>query len=124
VAVAVRPASARDHLGVLRVLDAAMLETDSETVERRIDADGVFVAVDDDRIVGALVTLPRESGVHIDAIAVRRRRRGNGVGSRLVERAAERYGTLTADFDPEVKPFYESLGFSIEKQGERYRGRR
>ncbi|MGB9986896.1 GNAT family N-acetyltransferase [Salarchaeum japonicum] len=122
MAVDVRPAVARDPLGVMRVLDGAMLDVDSETVERRIAADGVFVADDDRRIVGALLTVPRETGAHIEAIAVRRARRDSGIGSRLVAAAAERWRPLTADFRGNVRPFYASLGFEIEEQGDRYRG--
>ncbi|WP_368275982.1 GNAT family N-acetyltransferase [Halorussus litoreus] len=51
---------------------------------------------------------------HVDAIAVRHARRGRGIGSALVRTAAERHDRLTAEFDPGVRPFYESLGFEIE----------
>ncbi|GAA0650393.1 GNAT family N-acetyltransferase [Salarchaeum japonicum] len=122
MAVSVRRAVARDHLGVMRVLDGAMLDVDSDTVERRIAAGGVFVADDDHRVVGALLTLPRETGAHVEAIAVRRARRDAGIGSRLVQSAAERWRPLTADFRREVRPFYASLGFDIEERGDRYRG--
>ncbi|WP_347877764.1 GNAT family N-acetyltransferase [Halobacterium sp. R2-5] len=120
--VLVRRASPRDHLGVMRVLDGANLELSAETAERRIDAGTAVVADHDNRIVGALVAVRRDDGAHVEAIAVRRRRRANGVGSALVEFAAEQWTPLTADFDPDVKPFYESLGFDCEKRGERYRG--
>jgi len=120
--VVVRAASPRDHLGVMRVLDGANLELAGETAKRRIDAGTVVVADDDNRIVGALVAAPREDGAHVEAIAVRRRRRADGIGTALVEHAAGEWRPLTADFDPGVKPFYESLGFDIEERGERYRG--
>lgn len=106
----------------MRVLDGAMLDADSALVERRIDAGGVLVAVDGGRVVGALLTTPRAEGAHIEAIAVRRARRDAGIGSRLVEAAAERWRPLTADFRPGVEPFYDSLGFDIETEGDRYRG--
>ncbi|MFC3477782.1 GNAT family N-acetyltransferase [Halobacterium litoreum] len=106
----------------MRVLDGAMLEISASVVEDRIDAGTVLVADDDNRIVGALVAMPREEGAHVEAIAVRRRRRGRGIGSRLVAAAADRWTPLTADFDPPVKPFYEKLGFDCERRGDRYRG--
>ncbi|QDX41827.1 GNAT family N-acetyltransferase [Salarchaeum sp. JOR-1] len=106
----------------MRVLDGAMLDVESETVQRRIAAGGVLVADDDRRIVGALLTTPRETGAHIEAVAVRRARRDSGIGSRLVELAADRWRPLTADFRPGVRPFYASLGFDIEERGERCRG--
>ncbi|WP_442903381.1 GNAT family N-acetyltransferase [Halobacterium sp. KA-4] len=120
--IVVRRASTRDHLGVMRVLDGANLELPSETAQRRIDAGTVVVADDDNRIVGALVAVGREQGVHIEAIAVRRRRRADGIGTALVEHAAGKWTPLTADFDRSVKPFYDSLGFDCEKRGDRYRG--
>ena len=53
-------------------------------------------------------------GAHVAAVAVRRRRRGQGIGSRLVRRVADRTdGPVTARFRPEVRPFYDALGFRI-----------
>jgi GNAT superfamily N-acetyltransferase len=117
--VLIREASTRDHLGVMQVIDGANLELSAETVERRIDAGRVLVADDDNRILGALVAVARDEGAHVEAVAVRRRRRGQGLGAALVKAAAERWTPLTAEFDPDVRPFYEHLGFSIEERGER-----
>ncbi|WP_458207221.1 GNAT family N-acetyltransferase [Haladaptatus sp. NG-SE-30] len=110
----VRPADPDDHLSIMRILDAAMLETDASDVRERVEAGDVLVAEEDGRILGAAVMQPRESGGYIDSIAVLRARRGQGIGSELVETARERYGTLSAEFDPSVRSFYESLGFDIE----------
>ncbi|CAP14694.1 GNAT family acetyltransferase [Halobacterium salinarum R1] len=119
----VRTAGPRDHLGVMRVLDGANLAVDAATVANRIEAGTVVVADHDNRIVGALVAVPRhETGAHVEAVAVRRRRRGQGIGSRLVGAATIRWRPLTANFDPGVKPFYDGLGFDCERRGERYRG--
>lgn len=133
----VRTAIAADALEVRRILDAALLEPGD--VEHRIDAGDVFVAGDrrgstaspdtgadgTERILGTIVLEPieNERGAHIAAIGVRRRHRGRGIGSALIERALEREGRLTARFDDGVRPFYERLGFSIEPIDEqRHRG--
>ncbi|QLK24560.1 GNAT family N-acetyltransferase [Natrinema zhouii] len=132
----VRTATPNDTLEVRRILDGAMLEPGN--VESRIDAGDVFVAGDrqggtattaggdsaapaDDRggterILGTAVLEPLETepGAHVGAIGVRRRHRGRGIGRALIERALEREGRLTAQFDDGVRPFYERLGFSIE----------
>ena len=121
----VRTARDDDRLDVVRILDAAMLEVGDVTP--RIDAGDVLVAVDDDRdrVIGAIVLAPEPSGTYVSAVAVRRRRRDRGIGTALVERALEREGRLTARFDDRVRPFYESLGFSIERiDDRRYRGER
>lgn len=110
----VRPAGPDDHLPVVRVLDAAMLETDAAELRTRIDAGDVFVAEADGRVLGTAVLEPGEDGAHLESIAVRRARRGQGIGSALVGRARERHGTLTAECDPDLRPFYESLGFELE----------
>lgn len=117
-AVEVREATGPEEAVTARtILDAAMLEVDAGTFQR---AD-VLVAVEDDRILGALVL----DGDEIDAVAVRPGRRGQGIGSALVEAAASRRAELTASFDSGVRPFYESLGFDVERAGagDRCRGR-
>lgn len=148
--VSVRPAATDDLSGVLGVLDAAALETDAEQIRNRIEHDDVFVAVRDaadgerapeaasendtgrDTVLGAIVLVQPESdesapnAAHVDAVGVRRRRRGQGIGGALVRAAAEEYDRLTAAFDGGVRPFYESLGFTVqpvESAGrDRYRG--
>lgn len=122
----VRTATPDDALEVRRILDAAMLEPGD--VEDRIAAADVFVAGDRrggsardsdtgaDRVLGTAVLEPLadERGAHVGAIGVRRRHRGRGLGSALIETALEREGRLTARFDDGVRPFYERLGFAIE----------
>jgi GNAT superfamily N-acetyltransferase len=126
--VEVREATPGDRLGVRRVLDAAMLEV-RDDLGKRIEAGDVLVAceagIDDDHpILGALVLVPRSRTAHVHAVAVRRARRGRGIGSELVRAAAERHPRLTAEFDPNVRDFYESLGFEIEAVDDgRLRGR-
>lgn len=112
-------ATAEDLPTVMNILDGALLAVGVETVRARIDAEEVLVATDSDRILGVLVL----DGTHISAIAVRPNRRGQGIGSALVETAGSR-GELTAGFRPGVRRFYESLGFVIDREGERWCGRR
>ncbi|WP_126664034.1 GNAT family N-acetyltransferase [Haloterrigena salifodinae] len=137
----VRTATDDDALEVRRILDAAMLEPGD--VESRIAAGNVLVAGDErggttgtaERILGTVVLEPLEEGeegdgngsgdrgAHVSAIGVRRRHRGRGIGTALIDRAVEREGRLTARFDDGVRPFYERLGFSIEPIDEqRHRG--
>jgi GNAT superfamily N-acetyltransferase len=110
--MSVRAATVEDRPDVMNVLDGAVLAADAATVRERIRENEVFVAVsaDGERVLGALVL----AGTHIDAVAVRRRRRGQGIGTALVEAAADRRERLTAAFDADLRPFYEKLGFDIE----------
>ncbi|WP_225335639.1 GNAT family N-acetyltransferase [Halomicrobium urmianum] len=120
----VREATPDDRAAVANVVDGAVLAVDDDVLARSLDVGETLVAVSDDtdRVLGALVL----DGNRIAAVAVRRRRRGQGIGSALVEAAAERRERLTAEFDADVRPFYESLGFEInvvEGECERCRGR-
>lgn len=110
----IREARPEEFVAVMRVLEGALLEIDPDRLRAAIDRGEALVAVKDDRILGALVL----DGSHIEAVAVRRKRRGRGIGSALVGAGAARTGQLTAEFDPGVRPFYEALGFEIEPRGE------
>ena len=109
----IRPATPADHLDVRRVLDAGVLQVPTDLAART-----VLVAVESDTpaadgespVLGALVV----DGERITAVGVRPRRRGQGIGTALVEAAARRRARLTAQFDPSVRPFWASLGFTIE----------
>ena len=129
----VRTATPDDALDVRRILDAAMLEPGN--VETRIAEGDVLVAGDErggtdsaepsERILGTLVLESHEEvyGAHVSAVGVRRRHRGRGIGRALVERALERERRLTVRFDDGVRPFYETLEFSIEPiDDQRHRG--
>ena len=130
--IAVEPAAPDDRLDVLRVLDAAMLETDAESLVDRIDAGDVLVARFErtGSVVGALVTTRPEPGRrHVDAVAVRRVRRGRGIGSALVAsavRVAEsdpEADRVTAALDAGLEGFYAGLGFAVESAGDGEDGR-
>ncbi|MFD1571388.1 GNAT family N-acetyltransferase [Halorubrum laminariae] len=120
--VVIEPAVPDDRLDILRVLDAAMLETDAELVGAAIgDGDAVVARFDrTGAVVGALVaTRPKPGRLHVDAVAVRRPRRGRGIGSALVAgevRRGERdpeTRAVTAEFDAELTGFYRNLGFDV-----------
>lgn len=114
---AIREATVQDLPDVMNVLDGAVLRADAATVRDRMSEGNVLVAVADDggkRVLGALVL----AGDHIEAVAVRRRRRGQGIGTALVEAAADRRQRLTAVFDADLRPFYEGLGFTVESTAE------
>jgi GNAT superfamily N-acetyltransferase len=126
--VTVEPATPDDRLDVLRILDAAMLETDADAVTDRIAADDALVArsARTDGVVGALVALrPAPDRLHVDAVAVRRARRGRGIGAALVAAAVRRgardpaVAVVTAAFDADLRAFYEGLGFSVRPAGTR-----
>jgi len=121
----VRPASDSEYESVTAILDAAALETEPRTVRESIAADRTLVAVVEERILGAAVYLPAGSGdgrgLVLDAIAVRPGRRGQGIGTELIERALDRDGRVEAAFDPGVRPFYESLAFDVEPVDDRNR---
>lgn len=127
--VRVREASVSELPDVLNVLDGNGLATDAGRLRRALDAGNLLVAVaggdgsDDhtgERVIGALAL----DGEEVTAIAVRRRRRDQCVGTALVETAAGRRDRLVAAFDPRVRPFWESLGFEIApaEAPDRYRG--
>jgi GNAT superfamily N-acetyltransferase len=117
---AVRTATVEDLPDVLNVVDGAALQVAVEPLRDRIARDDVFVAVEEGRVLGALVL----DGDEVAAVAVRRARRDQGVGTALVEAAADRRDRLVAEFDTGVRPFWEGLGFEIESLEEpgRYRG--
>jgi GNAT superfamily N-acetyltransferase len=118
--VRVRAADIEDLPAMMTVLDGGLLELDVETLREAIDCRDALIAVEGERVLGVLVLVGRE----IEAVAVRRNRRDQGIGTSLVDAAASRRDHLVAEFDPRVRPFWESLGFEIEPAAEpdRYRG--
>lgn len=113
----IRKARSDEFSAVMRIVESALLEIDPGDVDGAIERDAVLVAVSEGHVRGALVL---DDG-RMEAIAVNRTHRAKGIGSALVRAAAER-GPLVAEFRPEIRPFYESLGFEIECD-ERCRGR-
>ncbi|WP_241432364.1 GNAT family N-acetyltransferase [Halogeometricum borinquense] len=110
----VRLARSDDRAACVELLDAAMLEVESDRVRRRIEDGDVLVADANGRVVGVCVLVRRDDATAITQIAVHRSRRARGIGRRLVETAASRTdGPVTATFRRQVRPFYEALEFEI-----------
>jgi len=119
----VRPAEPTEIDTILTMLDAAVLETDRDVIRQSISDGRTLVTVEDHRILGTIVARPADPGVRIDAIAVRKRRQSQGIGTALVETLLDGHGRVVADFDERVRPFYESLRFDIrERKSGRLRG--
>jgi GNAT superfamily N-acetyltransferase len=117
----VRPAKKDEKPAVWNVLDGGLLELEAQTLDAALDDDRVLVAVGSSRevILGALVVVESE----ILAVAVRKRRQGQGIGTGLVEAALDRYGPLNAAFDERVRHFWETFDCRIEDltEDDRYR---
>lgn len=108
--VTVREATVDELPDVLNVVDGAVLATDSGRLRSALDRGDVLVAVaGGERVLGALVL----DGEEITAIAVRQRRRGQGIGTALVDAATARRDCLVAEFDPRVRPFWTAVDFDI-----------
>ncbi|ERG88266.1 MAG: putative P-loop ATPase fused to an acetyltransferase [halophilic archaeon J07HX5] len=102
----IRETTDDELLGVRRVLNAGALRVPAGLTE----ATTIIALANSPPILGALVL----EGPTITAIAVRPRRRGQGIGTALVEAAAERRVRLVVQFDPSVRPFWAGLGFTIQ----------
>ncbi|WP_248516424.1 GNAT family N-acetyltransferase [Salinarchaeum laminariae] len=125
--MSIETATEEDHVPVSRVLDGALLE--HPDLRERIATGTVLVARRDGAVVGAVVvdasgsadpSPPAEwqASAHVEAIAVRRKRRRSGIGSALLQTASRRWGPLTATFDERVLSFYESLGAECRQAGD------
>jgi len=121
-----REATVTDLPAVTNVLDGGLLAVDVPSLKDAIDSGDVLVSVateggEERTVLGVLVL----DGTEITAIAVRRRRRDQGIGSRLVASAGARREQLRAAFDERVEPFWKSLGFDIEpgEEEKRLQGR-
>ena len=97
-----------------------MLQLDLEIVQSRISSEEVIVAESPETILGTLVS----TGYTIEVIAVRSKRRDQGIGSALVKTAANKSNKpLIAEFDKGSLQFYQKLGFSISSKTDgRYMG--
>ena len=139
--IRVREAGPGDRAAVAGILDGAALAVDHGTLPAKLAGGSVLLAHEADRALGALTmaddpapTPPREAALappgdvadgataRIEAVAVRPRRRGQGIGTALVQAAADRWDRLVASCDDGVRPFYAALGFEVTPLGDdRYR---
>jgi len=136
VTPSIRPAGPDDLVGVMRLFDGALLETDPDRIRDHLTGRrGRLLVAGGERPVGAIALvadpetaddLPWPDSVYISAIAVRTHRRGGGIGRSLIGAAAEWAAPrrLSATFDERVRPFYAACGFEIERLEERLWGRR
>ena len=100
---------------IMNIIDGALLQTDLKMLKTRISRRDVIVAESHTAIIGVIILAENV----IDAIAVRSKRRNQGIGSALVFAAAEQIGSpLTAEFDLTSLSFYQHLGFLISPLGE------
>lgn len=92
----------------------------------------IFVAVLDDRIVGATTLLIEQKFIHqggkvghIEDVVVSKEHQGKGIGEKVMVAALDYakkkgcYKTIL-DCDDNVKPFYEKIGFEKHSNGMRY----
>ncbi len=106
----IRPAFSSERPAVFNVLDGALLAIEYDRVSELLETEQVHVAVTEtepERILGVVVIENEE----ILAIAVRRRRRGQGIGTALVTDLKQRNDRLVACFDERVAPFWQAMQF-------------
>ncbi|MFD1642182.1 GNAT family N-acetyltransferase [Halohasta litorea] len=132
----IRQADPDDLVGVMRLFDGALLETDSDRVSDQLTGRrGCLLIAGEERPVGAVglidgreieADLPWPETGYISAIAVRKERRGQGLGRSLIAAAADRAAPrpLSATFDERVRSFYTACGFEIQEHRGRLWGRR
>jgi GNAT superfamily N-acetyltransferase len=122
MSLSIRSAQPHDRAAVANVLDGGLLVTPD--LEPRIERGEVLVAVDDAVLGAALFArtdgreTPGERTVHVEAIAVRPGRRGQGIGRQLIEHLASDADRVTAEYPEDVRPFYEACGFAVESPDE------
>lgn len=122
--VTLRRATSEDLPDVLNILDGAALRVDVARLKGAIENTEVLLATagtePNERSLGVAVL----DGDEITSIAVRRRRRDQRIGTKLVERAKRDRTKLFATFEPGVVPFWKSVGFDIEpvEAESRFRG--
>ncbi len=110
-----RPAIPSDIPSIMNIIDGALLQIDLKILNKRISHRDVIVAESHTTIIGVVILTENV----IDTIAVRSKRRNQGIGSALVFAAAEQVESpLTAEFDSTSLSFYQHLGFLISPLGE------
>lgn len=113
----VESAAAADLAAVMNVFDGADLDVSARAVERGIAADRVLVARSGTGTVLGSLFIGATAPARIAAVAVRQRRRGQGIGTALLCEATTRWSPLVASFDPDLAPFYREAGFAVSCGG-------
>ena len=111
--VTVRVATEPDRVAVRRLVDGAALSLAEVSLPTRLVAGDVLLATQRKHPQGTLVATRDPQETHIVAVAVRRRRRGHGIGSALVEEAATRWAPLRATCAAAVVAFWRANGFQL-----------
>jgi GNAT superfamily N-acetyltransferase len=106
----IRLAEPSDVAAVARVIEGALLEVPI-ALDTACGAGRVLVV--GDPIYGAAAIAPSQRGGRLVALAVTPARRGEGVATRLLEAALERWQPLSATIDTRVLPVYEALDFAL-----------
>jgi ribosomal protein S18 acetylase RimI-like enzyme len=118
----------------MSIVEGALLDVNDNQVRAAMQSELVHVFVDQNRITGVIVTerspeLPRfpienlDTNIHIAAIAVRPKRRNQGIGRALIQEIMVEYGTATVTFEEPAMPFYQALNVAIvTKQNKTYLG--
>ncbi|MDZ7745072.1 MAG: GNAT family N-acetyltransferase [Halobacteriales archaeon] len=107
----IRGATSEEIQTVRSIFDVAMLQVPD------LPRMTVLVAAEANRVLGGTAVETDGERGQLCAIAVRPRRRGQGIGTALVEEATDRWDPVVAEFNERVCPFYESLDFAISPTG-------
>lgn len=107
----IRTAKEAEIAEIASIFDAAALQTEIESLTTAIQSGDALVAA---RPTGPILGAIFLAGNQITAIAVRPGRRGQEIGTVLVDACAGRHDKLLARFDPSVRPFWESVGFEVK----------
>lgn len=106
----IRVAEPTEVADVARVIEGALLDLPLE-LDTACAAGRILVV--GDPIYGAAVIAPSHCGGRLVALAVTPSRRGEGVATRLLQAAIERWHPLSATIDERVKALYEALDFAL-----------
>ena len=106
--ISIELAVENDAAAVITLFDQSLLAFDRATITPRIEREAVVIARTEQRLCGAHLN----AGRHVEAIAVRPSHRNRGVGRAMLKEMADRRGPLTASCREQVRPFFESLGWS------------
>jgi len=104
---------------------SAEFAEERERFAAELERGNVYVALDGERIVGAVRTKPQEKNLYVNQIAVDPQRQGTGVGSWLLQRIdevarARGLGSLTLETAEMAEAnirLYQRHGFEIVSRG-------